>query len=183
MATQIRKSHTSLNDIYFLTATIYKWLPLLEENNNKQVIVDYLRKLSDDRLITVYAFILMPNHIHIIWSQNKMNGKETPQGSLLKYTAHTFLKQLKAESRSFLYEVTAANKKHEIWQRDSLSIAIYTRKVAEQKLDYIHNNPIRGKWQLAKDDLDYYFSSARFYENGVDEFGFLNNLLSIFDGE
>ncbi|MGG9972000.1 hypothetical protein ACQ33O_09430 [Ferruginibacter sp. SUN002] len=92
------------------------------------------------------------------------------------------MKQLKAANRSFLYEVTAANNKHEIWQRDSLSIEIYSRKVAEQKLDYIHNNPIRGKWQLAKDDLDYYFSSARFYENDIDEFGFLNNLLHVFDG-
>ncbi|MGG9972001.1 transposase [Ferruginibacter sp. SUN002] len=99
MATQIRKSHTSLNDIYFLTATIHKWLPLLEENNNKQLIVDFLKKLSDDKLITVYAFVLMPNHMHLIWSQNKMNGKETPQGSLLKYTAHTFFETIKSSKQ------------------------------------------------------------------------------------
>jgi len=33
-----------------------------------------------------------------------------------------------------------------------------------------------GKWNLAKDYLSYYYSSARFYETGVDEFGFLDNL-------
>lgn len=60
----------------------------------------------------------MPNHIHIIWQQVKLNGKETPQGSFLKYTAHEFLKQLKNEGKSGDYEVTAANKKHEIRQRD-----------------------------------------------------------------
>lgn len=178
-----RKSYTSLKDIYFLTATIHKWLPLLDEHNNKQLIADYLKKLSDDELITVYAFVLMPNHIHLIWSQNKMNGKETPQGSLLKYTAHNFLKQLKLENRSFLYEVEVANKKHEIWQRDSLSIEIYSQEVAKQKLNYIHNNPVNGKWQLAKDDLQYHFSSSRFYETGVDDFGFLNNLFYVCGGE
>jgi putative transposase len=159
-----RNSFTSLNKIYFLTATIHNWLPLLDEGNNKQLIVDYLKKQSDEQLITVYGFVLMPNHFHLIWSQNKMNGKETPQGSLLKYTSHMFLKVLKEQSRSAAYEVTAANKKHEIWQRDSLSVEIYSREVAKQKLDYIHVNPVKGKWYLAKDDLGYYFSSARFYE-------------------
>jgi hypothetical protein len=46
----------------------------------------------------------------------------------------------------------------------------------KKKIDYIHFNPVSGKWNLAKDYLDYYYSSARFYETGVDEFGFLNNL-------
>lgn len=125
----------------------------------------------------------MPNHIHLIWQQNKLNGKETPKGSFLKYTAHVYLKRLKAESHLQLYEVNALNKKHEIWKRNSLGIEIYSREVAKQKLDYIHFNPVSGKWQLSKDDLSYYFSSARYYDTGIDDFGFLNNLYKVFDGE
>jgi putative transposase len=178
-----RKSHTALNKIYFWTATIHNWLPLLETDNNKKIITDSLKYLSDKNFITVYAFVIMPNHIHLIWQQNELNGKETAKGSLLKYSAHLFLKQLQAEGQSLLYEVNAANKKHEIWQRDSLGIEIYSRAVAKQKLDYIHFNPVSGKWQLAKDDISYYYSSAKFYETGVDEFGFLKNLYSVFDGE
>ncbi len=142
-----------------------------------------MKKLCDEGFLTVYGFVLMPNHVHIIWQQNKLNGKETPQGSFLKYTAHEFLKKLKTAGQSFLYEVNAANKKHEIWQRDSLSVEIYSRAVAIQKLQYIHFNPVSGKWQLSKDDLGYYYSSARFYETGVDEFGFLTNLYEVFDGD
>jgi len=52
-----------------------------------------------------------------------------------------------------------------------------------KKLDYIHFNPVSGKWNLAKDDMDYHFSSARFYETGVDDFGFLKNIFTIFDGD
>ena len=66
----------------------------------------------------------MPNHIHLVWRQNNLNGKETPLGSFLKYTSHEFLKKLKIACISNLYEVNAANKKHEIWQRDSLSVEI-----------------------------------------------------------
>jgi putative transposase len=156
---------------------------LLEGDLNKQLIVSYLKNLSDEGLITVYAFVIMPNHIHLIWQQNKLNGKETPKASLLKYTGHEFLKILKAESKSYLYEVNAANKKHELWQRDSLGIEIYTVKVATQKLDYIHNNPVNGKWQLAKDYLNYHYSSARFYETGIDEFGFLKNIFTVLYGD
>ena len=178
-----RKSFTAINKIYFWTATIHKWLPLLENDTNKQIIIDTLKYLSDKGLITVYAFVIMPNHIHLIWQQNELNGKETAKGSLLKHTAHVFLKQLKENDTTKLYEVNETNKKYEIWQRDSLGIEIYSKAVAKQKLDYIHFNPVKGKWTLAKDDLDYYYSSARFYENGVDNFGFLKNIFTLFDGE
>jgi putative transposase len=182
MAQAHRKSYHSTHKIYFFTATIHKWLPLVAQDNNQQLIVAYLKELSGEGFITVYAFVLMPNHVHIIWQQNKLNGKETPQGSFLKYTAHEFLKKLKVIGQSILYEVNAVNKKHELWQRDSLSVEIYSRAVAEQKLRYIHFNPLSKKWQLAKDDLAYYYSSARFYETGVDDFGFLTNLYNLFDG-
>jgi REP element-mobilizing transposase RayT len=58
----------------------------------------------------------MPNHIHMVWQQNKLNGKESPKGSFLKHTAHTFFKQLKREDKADLYKVNMANKSHEIWQ-------------------------------------------------------------------
>ncbi len=180
MNTQIRKSYTELSKIYFWTATIHNWLPLLESDTNKKIIVNSLKKLSDDKIISVYAFVIMPNHIHLIWSQDGLNGKETPKGSLLKYTAHIFLRQLKAMGGSTSYEVHALNKSHEIWQRDSLGIEIYGKEIAKQKLDYIHFNPVSGKWQLSKSDLDYYYSSARFYETGKDEFGILKNIFGEF---
>ncbi len=101
---------------------------------------------------------------------------------MLKYTGHTLLKSLKAEGKEGLYKVNMANKSHQIWQRDSLGIEIYSKPVAKQKLYYIHFNPVIGLWQLAKDDISYYYSSARFYESGVDDFGFLNDLYAVFDG-
>ena len=87
------------------------------------------------------------------------------------------------QDKAKAYKVTISNKSYEIWQRDSLGIEIYTRAVSKQKLDYIHANPISGKWHLAKDDISYYYSSAHFYETGIDKFGFLNNLYMVFDGD
>jgi REP element-mobilizing transposase RayT len=89
-----------------------------------------LEYLSNAGKIDVYAFVIMPNHIHLIWKTKELNGKETAQGSFLKYTAHVFRKMLGQEGKLNLYKVDAENKKHEFWQRDSLAIHIYSREVA-----------------------------------------------------
>jgi len=177
-----RKSHTELGKIYFWTATIHKWYNLLESNKNKQIIIDSLKFLSDKNFITVYSFVIMPNHIHLIWQLNKLNGRESPNASFLKFTGHELFKHLKDERKHSLYQVEKMNKEHEIWQRDPLATEIVTLAVAKQKMDYIHFNPVSGKWNLSKDDITYYFSSARFYETGIDDFGFLNDLISVFTG-
>ena len=58
-------NHITLQiEFIFFTATIHKWLQLLAEDNNQQLITDYLKKLCDEKLITVFAFVLMPNHVH-----------------------------------------------------------------------------------------------------------------------
>ena len=75
-----------------------------------------------------------------------------------------------------LYSVEAHNKKYEFWQRDSLAIPLFTGAVEIQKLNYIHNNPCKGKWMLAASPIDYKFSSAGFYETGNDEYGFLTHV-------
>ena len=183
MNKQQRKSYTSIGKVYFWTATIHKWYNLLEDDVEKETIIGSLRTLSGKELITVYAFVIMPNHIHLIWQQNVSNRNESPKASFMKFTAHEFKKHLELRGWLENYKVNAANKSYEFWQRDSLGIEVWSRKVAQQKLDYIHRNPVSGKWLLAKDDISYYYSSAKFYESGIDEFGFLNNLYNIFDGD
>jgi hypothetical protein len=82
------------------------------------------------------------------------------------------LKRVKQHGTSKLYEVNAANKKHEIWQSNSLSVETSSRYFAKQKIDYTHLKPVSGRWNLAKDHLNCYYSSARLDETGVDELGF-----------
>ena len=171
-----RKSFMETGEIYFWTATINKWQPLLQRDDYKNVVISSLEYLSSMGKIDVFAFVIMTNHIHLIWRTNEHNGKETAQASFLKFTAHEFKKMLTKEGESTLlnYAVEAQNKDHEFWQRDSLAIHLYTRKVAYQKLDYIHYNPVAGA--LAIDACAYKYSTARFYEMGIREFSFIKDL-------
>ncbi len=172
---QYRKSSIEIGKIYFWTATIRNWHPLLSDDKFKTVIIDSLNFLSDQHLIDVFAFVIMPNHIHLIWRINALNGKELPSGSFLKFTAHQF-KQMLPPAELALYNVTAPNKQCEFWQRDSLAIELYSPEVIYQKLEYIHNNPLAGKWSLATDPIKYEYSSAAFYESGACGFPFLKHI-------
>lgn len=177
-----RKSYIQLNEIYFWTATIHNWEKLLNTDEAKDIIIDSLAYLSNNNIIDVFAFVIMPNHIHLIWRINSLNGKETAQGSLLNFTAHSFKKKLFQQNDMRLnnFKVSAANKQYEFWQRDSLAIHLFTKEVAYQKLDYIHYNPCAERWQLANDPCDYSYSSAKFYELGNKEFEFLKDLRAEF---
>jgi REP element-mobilizing transposase RayT len=176
-----RKSVMILDEVYFWTATINKWIQLLTPTHRKQIIMDSLKFLSQSGFITVYAFVIMPNHVHLIWRQNKKNGGEMPYASFLKFTSRLFLNELKADPE-FLsrFEVKAANKQYNFWQRDSLAFELFTKRVAFQKLNYIHNNPISGKWNLCEYPEQYVYSSASFYENGTDEFGLVVDIREVF---
>jgi putative transposase len=174
----VRKSHIEKETIYFWTATINKWQRLLEKHEYKDVIINSLQYLTDNGKIDVFAFVIMPNHLHFIWRVNKPNGKESPHGSFMKYTAHTFKKMLIAEGQEELnkYKSEAANKQYEFWKPDSLAIPLFSKKVAMQKLKYIHQNPLAEHWQLVKDPCHYKYSSARYYELDEKNFTFLKDL-------
>lgn len=171
-----------IGDIFFWTATINQWKRLLWEDRYKDVIISSLEYLSNGGKVDVFAFIIMPNHIHLIWRANALNGKESPQGSFLKYTAHQFKKMLKEEDPKKLeeYKSGAVNKSYEFWQRDPLAIRLYSKKVAAQKLKYLHNNPMAEHWQLVKDPCEYKYSSAKYYELNEKEFGFLKDIYEEF---
>lgn len=172
-----RKSYIEIGEIFFWTATINNWNHLLKENRFKQVIIESFANLNERGLADVFAFVIMPNHIHLIWRTKSMNGKETVQGSYLKYTAHQFKKLLKDHPEALSpYMVTAMNKRYEFWQRDSLAVEIYSRKAMLQKLNYIHMNPLAPHWQLVSDPCDYYWSSAKFYEQRKKNFEFLKDI-------
>jgi REP element-mobilizing transposase RayT len=167
-----------LGQVYFYTASILNWQKLLAPDKYKQVIVDSLKHLVEKQKIVVYGFVIMPNHIHLIWEMLAKNGNEMPHASLMKYTSHQFLKDLRENHPKVLpyFEVQdKKERKHHFWQRNSLPILLYSPDVFEQKLDYIHHNPIAKKWNLVDDYASYTYSSAKFYAEGQDDFGFLTH--------
>lgn len=173
-----RKSYMELGEVYFWTATIYRWQTLLDDDRYKEIIIDSLAHLSRQGYMDVFAFVIMPNHVHFIWKDLRMNGKEQPHASFLKYSGHLFLHMLREEDpgRLLHFQVNASNRKYCFWQRDSLAFPLYSRRIAFQKLRYIHRNPNAKRWHLVDDVCDYKYSSVRFYELNDRGYPFLKDL-------
>lgn len=173
-----RKSFVDIGKIYFWTATINNWNKLLADNAMKEIITSSLKYLSDEKKMEVYAFVVMPNHLHFVWQMLEMNGKEMPHTSFLKFTAHAFKKQLNKNNPNGLklFAMNAENKEYEFWQRDSLAYELTKKETISEKINYIHYNPTTEHWKLCNEPTDYYYSSAKFYEMGDADFGFLKHI-------
>jgi REP element-mobilizing transposase RayT len=147
--------------------------------NINLIVIESLQYLVKAGLVTIYAYVIMPNHIHLIWRLEKMNGKENPAGSFAKFTAHQFKKKLERENLQKLmtYSVQKTDRRFQFWKRDPLAIPLLNEKIFYQRMKYIHDNQVREKWSLCAWPEDYRWSSARFYKNGYAEFNYCDELL------
>jgi putative transposase len=175
----IRKSKVFLNEVYFWTATVLDWKQLFKPDKYKNLLISSLQNLSKRKKVNVYGFVIMPNHVHLIWEALEMNGRELPTASFLKWTAHDLKHDLAAHHPQVLerFAVKASDREYNFWQRDALATELFNRHVCERKLDYVHLNPLQAHWNLANRPEAYPWSSAQFYLTGEDRFGFLTHYM------
>ena len=148
--------------LYFTTATILEWKHLLQNDALKDIIIDSLRFLVKEKRAVVYDFVIMPNHIHLIWYIPEPYTLSEVQSALLSYTAHQFKKLLRARHPQVLkkFKVNLVDRQYQFWERNPLSIVIYRDEVFYQKAGYIHWNPCTEKWRLADRPEAYKYSSV-----------------------
>ena len=105
-----------------------------------------------------------------------------PPASFNKFTAHEIIKDLKHKCPKLLqhFEDNDKERDYRVWQRDALAVLMDSKEKVEQKIEYIHNNPLGEKWGLAQIPGEYYWSSAGYYESSKDDFGFLSHYMEVF---
>ncbi len=163
--------------ITFFTATILEWKPLLKNDIYKDIIISSFRFLVRDKRADIYAFVIMPNHIHLLWKIKNGKKYEDVQRDFMKYTGQKLKLKLGDDNPGLLKEfyVGARDRQYQIWERNPLSSRMPSEEILVQKLNYIHANPIRGKWNLCKEFIDYKYSSASFYYGFDNEWDFLTH--------
>jgi putative transposase len=159
----------------FYTATVVEWKQLLKQDKYKDIIVESLRFLVSDKRIRLYAFVIMSNHFHLIWQPLDDNTPQSIQHSLMTRTALQIKADLEKNHPQVLshFKVNAKDRTYQLWERNSLGVELYSNDVFIQKLDYIHYNPVKAG--ISKSPSEYYYSSAKFYEFGIDDFGMLTH--------
>ena len=127
-----------------------------------------MRFLVKDKRAKIFSFVIMENHIHLIWQMMPDNDPEAVQRDFLKYIAQRIKADLEKNHSKVLehFKVNAKDRKYQFWERNALSTELRTAKVFTQKLNYIHRNPVEAG--ICKLPEEYKYSSALFYETGID---------------
>ncbi len=100
--------------------------------------------LFDNKKYKLIAYVLMPNHVHILIKPLKNNSLASIMHSIKSYTSHEANKILNRTGR--------------FWTKEYFDRYIRDHKHYLKTVDYIHNNPVKAK--LCKDYRDWRYSSA-----------------------
>jgi putative transposase len=165
------------NNAYFLTLTVVGWIDVFTRKNHKLAIINSLQYCQEEKGLVIFGYCLMPSHLHMI---ARAEGNFTLSEILRdfkKFTSKAIIRQILDESESrrewmlqnFRQQVANTNGKqyYKFWQEGNHAEEITSNKFFNEKLDYIHNNPVEEL--IVEKPEDYLFSSARDYA-GLDSY-------------
>ena len=169
--------------LYFVSFAVVEWLDVFTRNEYKDILLDSLSFCQKNKGMEIVAWCIMSNHMHLIF---RCIGSEKPEqvlGDFKRFTSNQMVKAIKENPREsrkeFLLEQfkKAAEKStnvkhHQFWRHDNKPIELWSNAVIQEKINYIHKNPVEAG--LVYNAEDYVYSSARDYSG---EKGLLQNIV------
>ncbi|MEQ8556184.1 MAG: transposase [Cyclobacteriaceae bacterium] len=156
--------------IYFTTSTIVFWIDLFTRRALKDVVLDSLKYCQKEKGLDIYAWCLMPSHLHMIIGSDNGNLSDIMR-DFKNYTAKKLVSEISLinESRKdwLLAAFSKAGKNlkriknNKVWKDGNHPKEIETNYFLDQKLNYIHENPVVAG--IVEQSEHYLYSSARDY--------------------
>jgi REP element-mobilizing transposase RayT len=173
----VRKSIPFYDGIFFISITCSYWENLFEITNSYYAVYKWFDSLAGIGHY-ISGYVVMPNHLHCLIAFRCTQGKSinTIIGNGKRFMAYEIVKQLKDQGKKEILDKLAENvspkdrlndKHHHVFSPSFDWKECRTDKFVKQKLDYLHSNPCRGKWNLAANYWEYPHSSAGYYVTGI----------------
>ena len=158
-------------DLYFVTYTVINWMDVFTSDIYRNVLLDSWNYCIKNKGLKIHAWCIMTDHVHMIISSD---GEELSNIMRdMKSFTSTTLKRIIADNQQESYKArmlkmmkdagtkNSNNKGFQFWQQHNHPILLDTNYMLDQKLDYIHNNPV--KKGFVDEPENYLYSSARDY--------------------
>lgn len=154
---------------HFITCTILHWIPIFTNQESVQIVLDSLKYLQTNHNLKLFAYVILENHLHLVASSDDMT-KDIAR--FKSYTAREIINLLKTknvttilEQLEFYKKAHKVDREFQLWQEGMQPKLIQSEKMMLEKIEYIHNNPIKRGYV---DEASHWrYSSARDYE-GID---------------
>jgi len=155
--------------LHFITFAVVEWVDMFTRTIYKDVLIDSLKYCQENKGLLLYAWCIMSNHVHLIISSKEGVKQEDIIRDFKKHTSKQLLKLIeenKKESRKnwmlWIFrkagEKNSNNKHYQFWRQDNHPIELSTNKIMEQRLKYLHNNPVAAG--IVEEPEHYLHSSA-----------------------
>ena len=157
--------------VYFITSTIIDWHEIFRNNILCQILIDALTFKRSETKLKIFAYVIMPNHIHLILSSNNIIKFVKDFKS---YTARKIIDVLKVNKEELILNKFLERKKlyktsstYQVWQEGFHPEMIFKMEMFLQKAEYIHNNPVRKGLVSKPEDWKYSSATNYFLGKGV----------------
>jgi putative transposase len=154
---------------YFLTCTVVNWLPIFGSPMVAHILLDSLQFLQQQNRLTVYAYVIMENHLHCIASSLDLS-KEI--GDFKSFTARKIIDFFTEKHVHHILKLLEDSKiehkrdrTYQLWQEGGHPELIQGDDMMRQKIEYIHNNPVKRGY--VDDPTHWRYSSARNYAGQI----------------
>ena len=166
---KMNKANRISEELYFITSTVIDWIDVFTRPRYKHIIVESLSHCQQHKGLKIYAWVLMSNHLHAIVSAGSTYSIAEILRDFKKFTSKRIIAELQAdmqESRSKWmlehFHFAGVNDKkithYRFWQDGYYPELILSYDFYMQKLNYIHDNPVRQ--EIVTHQKDYLYSSA-----------------------
>jgi len=154
--------------LYFITTTAHNHAHLFRRDVVKRIILDSFHFMRTSGWLNLYAFVIMPNHIHLIAQFLEGHILSDVMRDFKKHTSKQIARQFLAEDDEKTVAALAEaglerGHQFKVWEDNYDARNVFSTKFLEQKMTYIHYNPCQRQWKLVENPEDYVWSSARFY--------------------
>jgi len=155
-----RRIYDDINHIHFVTFSCYQRRTLLNPDQAKRIVIGHLGNRLAKRNGLCPGFVIMPNHVHaLVWFPQP--NQLSPFMDEWKGQSSQTIKLLYQNNfPSYYQHIPDADP---VWQASYYDFNIWSRRKVEEKLDYMHQNPVRAR--LVERAADWPWSSARWYLN------------------
>ena len=156
-------------ELYFITFTVIHWIDVFIRRQYRDVIIDSLKFCQDKKGLILFAYCIMSSHVHLITGTAGKNKLQDIIRDFKKFTAMEIIRSIQhnfEESRKeWLLKMfreagtsNSNNTRYQFWQQHNHPVELNTNKMIEQRLDYIHNNPVEAGIVTVAEN--YLYSSA-----------------------
>ncbi|WP_258098152.1 REP-associated tyrosine transposase [Marinoscillum pacificum] len=165
------KNKISDGYLYFVTMTVVDWVDVFTRPSYKNEIVNALKHCQQKKGLELYAWCLMTNHLHLIVSAAEGHNLSDILRDFKKHTNKSIIRIIKEEPESrrewlldrleFSGRYNPKIKNYKFWQDGNDAKEIHSNEFLDQKIDYIHRNPVAT--EIVSEPEHYWYSSARNY--------------------